>query len=440
MLYALIRETCLLSGIRCNMALREYMVNRALVSTVLVNVIVLSVVGVMIVPLSAAGITVGKAGSYKTIQGAVSAAAPGDTISVSPGAYRENVVVDKPLTIKSSNGAAATTITAANPSKDAFLLTGADIRIEGFTITGASGSSGVKLDHASQCAVVNNIVYGNIRGVYCYQTTQSEVSSNNLTSNGYGVYFDHASDNTISNNVAMYERGMPNGSALGDGIFMANSSHNMVVNNVLSNNHVFGISLLSSTNNSIRGNNITANEQFGVRLRQSSDNVLSHNTISKDAQLGVYIGYASGNVIILNNFLQEPSTILNPQNNILNSTQGLVYTYNGATHVSSMGNYYSDYRGADRDGNGIGDTVYPLGDGFPLVKPVEQYGAIKAKSTLSALEQNDTSSTNANSSVGHDNGNSQRGSIATIPRFAGGFTLVGTALAALLLVWRTRTK
>jgi len=416
------------------------MLKQVFVSTVLASVIVLLIAGAMILPSSAASVTVGAGGSYKTIQAAVATAAPGDTITVSPGTYSENVVVDKPLTIKSSNGAASAIVTAANPSNDVFLLTGTDIQIEGFTITGGSGSSGVKIDHASRCAVVNNIAYGNIRGVYLYQTTQSEVSSNNLTGNGYGVYFDHASYNTISNNVAMYERGMPNGSALGDGIFMANSTYNTIADNVLSNNHVFGISLWSSTNNSIRGNSINANERFGVRLRQSSDNVLVQNTIAKDAQLGIYIGYASGNVIVLNNFIQEPSTIVNPQNNILNSTQKLAYTYNGAAHVSSMGNYYSDYKGADRDGSGIGDTAYPLGDGFPLVKPVEQYGAIKAESTLIPAPEQNVISFPPNSTSHYNDDSQHWGIIAAIPRFAGGFALVGAALAALALVWRARTK
>ena len=51
---------------------------------------------------------------------------------------------------------------------------------------------------------------------------------------------------------------------LGDGIFMNGSPHNTVTRNVLSNNHMFGISLWDSTENAILGNVINANEQFGV--------------------------------------------------------------------------------------------------------------------------------------------------------------------------------
>ena len=85
-------------------------------------------------------------------------------------------------------------------------------------------------------------------------------------------------------------------------------------------------------------------------------------------QDGIYIGYSSGNKIYCNNFVSNPNNINNPQGNIFDSPQRLAYTYDGQDHVGYMGNYYSDYRGTDREGNGIGDTVYPIGDRYPLVK------------------------------------------------------------------------
>ena len=51
------------------------------------------------VPASAATLTVGAGGQFKTVQQAVDAAKPGDTVLVAPGTYTENVVVSKPLTI-----------------------------------------------------------------------------------------------------------------------------------------------------------------------------------------------------------------------------------------------------------------------------------------------------------------------------------------------------
>ena len=138
--------------------------------------------------------------------------------------------------------------------------------------------------------------------------TITTVSNNNLTNNGYGVYLDNSSNNTISNNVATYEKGMPDGSVLGDGIFMDNSASNTIANNDLSNNHVFGISLYESPDNTIISNVIAVNEQFGIRLRQSSNNTLVFNTIRANVHQGIYIGDALGNMIYLNNFSARATT------------------------------------------------------------------------------------------------------------------------------------
>ncbi len=56
-----------------------------------------------------------------------------------------------------------------------------------------------------------------------------------------------------------------------------------------------------------------------------------------------------------------------------------MYTYDGTTYKSYLGNYWADYRGTDAEGDGIGDTHYSIDsdsdecDLYPLMKPFENY-------------------------------------------------------------------
>ncbi len=83
---------------------------------------------------------------YATIQAAVDAAAPGDTILVQPGTYPEALVLPlKALTLLAPGGAAATVIDATGLSGSAIdipSLAEAPILIEGFTLTGGTGTPG----------------------------------------------------------------------------------------------------------------------------------------------------------------------------------------------------------------------------------------------------------------------------------------------------------
>jgi len=344
--------------------------------------VALIVLATLVVPASAAELTVGTDGQYKTIQQAVNAAKPGDTVSIAPGTYTENVVVDKSLTITAASG--RPTVRAADASKDVFLLTSPGVRINGLTITG--GASGVKLQNTSKCVVTNVFAQDNVRGVYLSYSTENEISNNNLADNGYGVYGDYASSNTISSNVATGSKG--NGETLGDGIFLNHGDLNTITRNNLSANHVFGISIYTSTRNIISNNTMSDNVNIGVRLGPgSNDNTLTFNTIARNGQTsqqvaqdfppsGILIVSATGNRIYLNNFISQPSAIVGVSAAILNSPEKLVYTFNGVEQTSYMSNFYSDYTGTDANGTGIGSTPSAYGDKFPLIQSVTSYGTI----------------------------------------------------------------
>jgi parallel beta-helix repeat protein len=215
------------------------------------------------------------------------------------------------------------------------------------------------------------------------------VSSSHLADNGYGVYCDNASNNTISSITATGEQG--DGKALGDGIYMYYSNANTITHSNLSANHVYGISLYHSSGNTITNSSILNNQDIGVRLRESNNNTLTFNTISGNVNLGVLSITEIGDKIYLNNFIDQPNSVSEAKENDLSSPQQLFYTFGGAIHNGYMGNYYSDYKGSDVNGTGIGSPASANGDKHPLIQQFEKYTNISV--TNAASSSTTTSST-----------------------------------------------
>jgi parallel beta-helix repeat protein len=391
--------------------------------------VALIVCAVLVVPASAANLSVGAGGQFKTIQQAVDVAKPGDTVLVAPGTYTENIVVNKPLTITGN-----ATVQAADSSKDVFLLTSQGVHIDGLTITG--GASGVDVANVSSCMITNIDAHSNVRGVYLAGSTNSEVRRSNLSNNGYGVYCDYATSSTIANNTATGEKGT--GNTLGDGIYMYYGGSNTVSNNDLSSNHVYGISLFRSSNNTITGNTISQNENYGVRLREADNNVLTFNTIRANIQLGILIIQTTNHQIYLNNFIDQPAAMSGAAEVKLDSPQAMAYTYNGTARTGYTGNYYSDYKGTDSNGTGIGSTPSAYGDKYPLIQPVASYGTIVPASAVTStpssgqpsgqnLSTTTTSGTQSNAGTG-------------LPGFEGAYAVAGFAIVALVLLSKRRAK
>jgi parallel beta-helix repeat protein len=396
---------------------------KKLVQLIIVSIVFAACVSSSIPRVSAAELNVGGHGRYPTISAAVQAANAGDTISVSPGTYVENVAVDKPLNIVSTNGAQATVVKASDSSKDVFLLGSIDITIQGFTVTG--GNKGVAFG-TSNCILTNCMVNGNVYGVYLARATSNSVSNNNLNGNGFGIYLDYSSGNKLSNNSASNEKGGGGKASLSDGIYMYNSDSNTVVRNDLSNNNNFGVSLYQSKGNAFSNNTMSSNAQFGVRLRDGSDNnKFSYNVFKANGENGVLIGDSRGNTFYFNNFVDEKSHFYTQEDNNINSTKKLNYTFNGNLYNGFVGNYYSNYVGTDSDGNGIGDPSFGR-DLYPLVKPMENYGSVQVTPTPSPSLTSTSSSINENITSATA---SQR---ALTPGFEGISAMLGLLLATVV--------
>jgi len=222
------------------------MVKKAISITLLAGILLILVAGVV----DAESATIYVPDDYSTIQAAVDAANPGDTIIVRDGTYTENVNIDKDhLTIKSENGAKKTIVLAADPSDHVFEVTADYVEIDGFAVKGAGETHKV--------------------GIYIGSGVSHCSAFNNIASNNYfGIYLDHSSNNTLTNNIASRNR---------DGIWLDGSSNNIITNNSISNNYRYGTYLKSSSDNTLTGNTFI---EDGLIVWDSHNNTIENNIVN----------------------------------------------------------------------------------------------------------------------------------------------------------------
>src|SRR6056297_416476 len=76
-------------------------------------------------------------GDYTTIQEAIDNAVSGDTVLVSNGTWEENIIIDKPLMLKSQNGCDSSNIEAENQYEHVIRISSNNVTIVGFSVYGA---------------------------------------------------------------------------------------------------------------------------------------------------------------------------------------------------------------------------------------------------------------------------------------------------------------
>ncbi|MDD3652586.1 MAG: PKD domain-containing protein [Desulfotomaculaceae bacterium] len=289
---------------------------------------------------------------FITIKTAVDAASAGDTIIVKDGTYTENVIVDKSLVIQSENGAELTIVQAANTNADVFKVTAANVTIDGFTVSGATsmGKSGIYISGSTSgsCTVTNNLCSGNSQGI-SIASSGNTVSSNICTLSGrYGIYLSNATGNSVTGNTCFN-----NTAGSGFALYLADNADNNTVSGNTSDSNIIGIRVKNADSNSIF-NNTSSNNNYGMEIATGS----------------------IGNVFYLNNFVGSTSGQLSAgygavAGNFWNSQTEQTYEFNGTQYTGQVGNYWSDYAGADADGNGVGDTPYQTiltdNDNYPLM-------------------------------------------------------------------------
>jgi peptide/nickel transport system substrate-binding protein len=262
---------------------------------------------------------------YSTIQEAINAANPGDTIYVREGTYYSGVNVNKAVSLIGENR--ETTIIDCYGEEIGFSIYQNYVNITGFTI-----------EHASYGIFIDNKNYCNISG-------------NDITTSTLGVYLYYSNYNNISGNQITYN--------YGDGINLAHSNNTIISGNNITENSNYGIYHSASSNNTISGNNIADNGEGIATSYPSKYNVISGNTLTENGYYGLALsGFSSGTIsgntiknhdtgILLdtspNNHIYHNNLIDNVEQTYISDSLSCVWD-NG---YPSGGNYWSDYNGTD---------------------------------------------------------------------------------------------
>ncbi len=334
---------------------------------------------------SAATITVDDDGGadYTSIQAAVNNSTDGDIILVYPGAYNENVDVDKQLNITSKDGASVTKVVAASEDEHVFDVTADGVTISGFSVSGAGYcKAGIYLQSCSSNILTNNNMENNYYGIYLHYSSNNMLTNNKVANNDdKGIWLDHSDNNALTDNTAINNNDI--------GIFLSSSDNNMLENNNVENNAIesirlfsssnnklinntaadnnCGISLSSSDNNVLTDNTAANNNGYGVELYHSSDNTLTNNNITNNGCTGIKMGSSSNNLIYNNFFNNLDNAELDGinTNNIWNTIKTAGTNIAGGPNLG--GNYWAkpDGKGfsqtcTDSDGDGISDSLYVL--------------------------------------------------------------------------------
>lgn len=171
-------------------------------------------------------LTVGAGKQYSRIQDAINASGDGDTVEVHSGTYRENVVVDRKLTVR---GIGMPVIDAGRLG-DGITVSADGVTLEGLSVINARGGflgySGIMV-YSSSNIIRNNSISLCDKGIELYEACSNLIEANIIEENDdNGIYLLSGCDeNTISGN-----RISRNG---GDGIHVYESSRNLIFSNLI---------------------------------------------------------------------------------------------------------------------------------------------------------------------------------------------------------------
>ena len=329
----------------------------------------------------------------QSIAAFVQQAGIGDTIIVKLGYYPTHLVITKPLHLKCLN---RPTLDGGNVA-DVIRVKSPDVTIEGCIISNSGAdltaqNAGIYLEPGSDRAIIqNNIINYTLFGLWIEKVKDIKVIGNNITGmrdlasaqRGNGVQLYNSSGAQIIDNHISFTRDGIYVDVSNHAVFRGNRLHHLRYGthymnsnyNVWENNESYlnrgGLALMEVRNQTVRNNHAWGNSDHGIMLRTITDSVIENNIVSGNGR-GFFIYDAEFNVLRNNLIIANRVGVHLWAGSIHNEVEGndLINNREQIKYVASKdeywgvktGNYWSNYIGWDRNGDGIGDVPYEAND------------------------------------------------------------------------------
>lgn len=362
---------------------------------------------------------------YHSIQSAINAAQPGDTIQVQPGTYPENIRLNKTLTLTGMSWP----VLRGTGTGSVLTVTADHCVIQGFVIEHSGNSltdedSGVLLK-ADDGVIANNQLRDVLYGIYLYQASRHQIRGNVITGRneiesgerGAGLHLWNSAKNILEGNtISLMRDGLYIQTSPGNivrqnrvirlryGLHYMNSDDNKFEDNIFSHN-VAGAAIMYSRRIELRRNQFMHNRgfsSFGI-LFQDCEDIVAEDNLVIDNATGLFLEALRRSTFRRNVIAENDLAIqlyassdrnLFTENNFQTNLSPLQLVGRRSTtrwQHHGRGNYWSDYSGYDLDADGIGDIGHKVQNVFEYLEGnfprLRLYLSSAAAQSLAAAEK-----------------------------------------------------
>lgn len=329
---------------------------------------------------------------FTSIQEAINAAQPGDTIIVREGVYRENdIIIGKKLSLTGKGNP----VIDAGHKNGIFTIEKTDsVLIEGFTLRNVEMSyrkdfAAIKVVRSNYCLIRNNRIENAFFGIQLEKSDFNQLSGNQVSgkavkesSSGNAIHVWYCNNAIIEDNHLQGHR---------DGIYFEFVSNSIIRSNISTGNLRYGLHFMFSDKNLYQGNTFSKNgagvavmyskgiemnentfadnwgpAAYGLLLKEIADSKITRNTFSGNT-IGVYAEGSNRLEVSQNTYSRNGwafklmgscDEVHIKKNNFISNTFEVSSSAMKANNNVFENNYWSSYTGYDLDQDGLGDVPH----------------------------------------------------------------------------------